>query len=232
MADDTDTTGQAWLSDDDSATPAPAPAPTNPPTGGAPSGAVMPSYDDFKQQYVNAAAANEKLNGGNHLLGWLTGAGRNAAVAQAQAQAPLAYFKLLGAQAQAQGMQMDAGQTKAYLERSGFKVNDQTGHVTAPDGQSFSAQQAVQALQPPAATAPPPAAAPGVPGPAASPMPATRRAYSIRRSRDRSLPIRARSSQPARRKRHNRLPLLARSLAQRRVACRPRRTRRQRSELS
>jgi hypothetical protein len=132
--------------------PTPAqPAPTQQPmpqpaaNGSTP---VLPDYNTFRQSYINAAAAQEAAYP-KGLLPWITGSGRDAAVAQATVEAPMAYYKLLGAQAQAQGLQMDSGETAALLRRNGFSVNDDTGHITSPDGVTFDPSKVMQPPQAP-----------------------------------------------------------------------------------
>jgi ABC-type sugar transport system substrate-binding protein len=61
------------------------------PYGPAPNGVDQTWFNN----YVAAQAAQEKAVGNGNFWSWVSGSGRDAAIAQARATAPEAYFKML-----------------------------------------------------------------------------------------------------------------------------------------
>lgn len=58
----------------------------------------QPSYADFYRDYLARAAAQEKARGNGNFYSWISGTGRDAALADAKVTAPAAYYKSMTAQ--------------------------------------------------------------------------------------------------------------------------------------
>ena len=124
-------------------------------TAGTPPQLQAPqSYGEFAPSYIRAAQLNEKLHPEGSLFGflnWISGVGRDAATANAEVEAPLAYAKLAEAQTGAAAGQLDLAQTRAFLQRAGTHLlgvqQDQPAQGAQPAPQP-AAPQGQYSLQP------------------------------------------------------------------------------------
>lgn len=151
----------------DNAQTAQAPATVAP---AAPNGSPVPNYSDWFKNYINAAAAHEKAYGGNNTWAWLTGQGRDAAIAKAKIDAPAEYYKLLAGQAAAQTGQLGVSQRIGALNDGGFNV-DPNNIVGSMSAQSGAPSPSVAPTGAPAPAVAPSQPASGAPSPAAAFVP-------------------------------------------------------------